>query len=97
MLLGALSSTLAAGWIAQRTLALSFAVIVFAGATQILVGRRPKAAREMPGRVATGAIGYAIGVVCGLVSAGGAFLTVPFMLFCGVSYLLATKMAVSAW
>jgi uncharacterized membrane protein YfcA len=25
-----------------------------------------------------------IGVICGLVSAGGAFLTVPFMLWCGV-------------
>ena len=31
------------------------------------------------------AIGLAIGMICGLVSAGGAFLTVPFMLFCGVS------------
>lgn len=84
MLLGTLSSTLAAGWIAQRTLALAFAVIVFAGATQILVGRRPTAARAMPGSVPTFGIGYAIGVVCGLVSAGGAFLTIPFMLFCGV-------------
>lgn len=39
----------------------------------------------MPGRVATSVVGYAIGVICGLVSAGGAFLTIPFMLFCGVS------------
>jgi uncharacterized membrane protein YfcA len=31
------------------------------------------------------AVGLAIGIVCGLVSAGGAFLTVPFMLFCGVA------------
>jgi len=85
MLLGALSSTLAAGWISQRTLALAFAVIVFAGATQILVGRKPKAAREMPGAAATFAVACAIGVICGLVSAGGAFLTVPFMLFCGVT------------
>lgn len=85
MLLGALSSTLAAGWISQRTLALSFAVIVFAGATQILVGRKPKAGRGMPGAVATFLVSYAIGVVCGLVSAGGAFLTIPFMLLCGVS------------
>ena len=30
-----------------------------------------------------------IGVVCGLVSAGGAFMTVPFMLFCGVSMTTA--------
>lgn len=85
MLLGALSSTLAAGWISQRTLALAFAVIVFAGATQILVGRKPKAARQMPGAAATFAVACAIGVICGLVSAGGAFLTVPFMLFCGVT------------
>ncbi len=76
---------MAAGWISQRTLALAFAVIVFAGATQILVGRKPKAAREMPGTVATFGISYLIGVICGLVSAGGAFLTIPFMLFCGVS------------
>jgi len=85
MLLGALSSTLAAGWISQRTLALAFAVIVFAGATQILVGRKPKAAREMPGAIATFCISYLIGVICGLVSAGGAFLTIPFMLLCGVT------------
>lgn len=39
----------------------------------------------MPGRVATSVVGYAIGVICGLVSAGGAFLTIPFMLFCSVS------------
>jgi uncharacterized membrane protein YfcA len=75
----------AAGWISQRTLALAFAVIVFAGATQILVGRKPKAAREMPGAAATFAVAYGIGVICGLVSAGGAFLTIPFMLFCGVT------------
>jgi uncharacterized membrane protein YfcA len=35
------------------------------------------------------AVGTAIGVICGLVSAGGAFLTVPFMLFCRVPVLTA--------
>lgn len=84
MLLGTLSSTLAAGWIDQRTLAFAFASIVFAGATQILLGRKPKAGRTLPGAVGTFGVGYAIGIICGLVSAGGAFLTVPFMLFCAV-------------
>ncbi len=84
MLLGTLSSTIAAGWIAQRTLALAFAAIVFAGATQILLGRKPSASRKLPGPAGMLTVGYAIGVVCGLVSAGGTFLTVPFMLFCGV-------------
>src|SRR6185437_13717370 len=35
------------------------------------------------------AVGLVIGVVCGLVSAGGAFMTVPFMLFCGVAMTTA--------
>ena len=89
MLLGALVSTMATGWISQRTLALAFAAIVFAGATQILLGKKPSAARTLPGTPALVAIGLLIGVVCGLVSAGGAFMTVPFMLFCGVTMTTA--------
>lgn len=85
MAAGTLLSTLASGWIAQRTLALSFAAIVYAGAIQLLLGRKPKAARTLPGVAGTFAVGLAIGIICGLVSAGGAFLTVPFMLFCGVT------------
>jgi uncharacterized membrane protein YfcA len=85
MVLGTLSSTLAAGWVSQRALALAFAVIVYGGATQILLGGRPAAARTLPGPFALVAIGTGIGVVCGLVSAGGAFLTVPLMLLCGVA------------
>jgi len=42
--------------------------------------QKPAAARTMPGLAGTIAVGLAIGIVCGLVSAGGAFLTVPFML-----------------
>ena len=89
MILGSMLSSMASGWIPQRHLALAFAAIVYAGATQMLLGRRPVAAVAMPGRAATLLIGLAIGVACGLVSAGGAFLTVPWMLFCGVPMLTA--------
>lgn len=85
MVAGTLLSTLASGWVAQHTLALSFAVIVYGGAIQLLLGRKPHAARTLPGFAGTLAVGLAIGIVCGSVSAGGAFLTVPFMLFCGVA------------
>lgn len=85
MVIGSLLSTVASGWVSQRALALAFALIVYAGATQILLGRKPAAVRGLPGPWALTAIGVAIGVVCGLVSAGGAFLTVPLMLFCGVA------------
>ena len=84
MLLGALIATIASGWIPQRTLALAFAVIVYAGATQIFIGTKPNAHAAMPGTAAVFGVGTVIGVIAGLVSAGGTFLTVPFMLFCGV-------------
>lgn len=84
MVLGSLLATVASAWISQRYLALSFAVIVYLGATQILFNRKPAAARTLPSTVPLFAIGTGIGIVCGLVSAGGAFLTIPFMLWCGV-------------
>lgn len=84
MAIGSLLATVASAWIPQRTLALSFAVIVYLGATQILFNRKPTAARSLPGPAPLLAIGTCIGIVCGLVSAGGAFLTIPFMLWCGV-------------
>jgi uncharacterized membrane protein YfcA len=89
MALGALLATLASGFVSQRALALSFAAIVYAGATQMLLGARPSASRGLPGTGGMLAVGTAIGVICGLVSAGGAFLTVPFMLFCRVPVLTA--------
>jgi len=84
MLAGALLSTVASGWIPQRTLALTFAVIVYAGATQIFLGTKPSAHATMPGPLPVFGVGAVIGIISGLVSAGGTFLTVPFMLYCGV-------------
>jgi uncharacterized membrane protein YfcA len=84
MLFGALISTAASGWIPQRTHALAFAVIVYAGATQIFLGTMPGAHATMPGPLPVFGVGAVIGIISGLVSAGGTFLTVPFMLFCGV-------------
>lgn len=84
MLFGALIATVASGWIPQRTLALAFAVIVYAGATQIFLGTKPGAHASMPGPGVVFVVGTVIGAIAGLVSAGGTFLTVPFMLYCGV-------------
>ncbi len=89
MVAGTLLATALSGWVPQRALALAFAAIVYAGATQILLGRKPSAARALPDTPALIAIGLLIGMVCGLVSAGGAFITVPFMLFCGVAMTTA--------
>lgn len=84
MAVGTLLSTFAAGWIPQRALALAFALIIIGAATQIALGRKPAAARGLPSALGRWAVGLLIGVISGLVSAGGAFLSMPFMLWCGV-------------
>ncbi|CUI05191.1 sulfite exporter TauE/SafE family protein [Massilia antarctica] len=66
------------------TLALVFALFVAFSATQMLIGGKPAAARELPGAPAMFAAGGAIGVVSGVVGAGGGFISVPFMSWCNV-------------
>ena len=84
MALGTLLSSLASGLLPQRALSLAFAAIAAVAATQMWIGRKPAAARGLPGAAGLWSVGVGIGVVCGLVSAGGTFMTLPFMLWCGV-------------
>ena len=66
-------------------LALFFAAFVGFSATQMLINRKPKPSRQMPGPVGAAAAGGLIGMVSGLVGAGGAFISVPFMTWCNVA------------
>jgi len=65
-------------------LAVLFAGFVGFSALQMLRGGKPSPHREMPGLVGQTAVGGGIGLVSGLVGAGGAFLSVPFMVWCNV-------------
>ncbi len=65
-------------------LALVFAVFVAFSATQMLLNKKPAATRELPGTPGMLAAGGIIGVIAGLVGAGGGFLSVPFMSWCNV-------------
>jgi uncharacterized membrane protein YfcA len=67
-----------------QPLALLFAAFNVVSAVQLLRGRQPRASRTMPGPGGRFAAGSAIGFVSGLVGAGGAFLSVPFMVWCNV-------------
>ena len=67
------------------TLGLLFALFVCFSATQMLIDRKPKPGREMPGPLGATAAGGTIGLVAGLVGAGGAFISVPFMVWCNVA------------
>jgi uncharacterized protein len=77
---GAVFAALKTGW-----LALFFAIFVGYSAVQMLINRKPKPSRQMPGAVGTSAAGAGIGFLSGLVGAGGGFVSVPFMLWCNVA------------
>jgi uncharacterized protein len=85
MVTGTLASTFASGWIPQRALALIFAAIVYAAAVQLLLGKKPQGGHRFPSAPAMFAISFVIGVMSGLVSAGGTFLAMPVMLYYGVA------------
>jgi uncharacterized protein len=67
-----------------RGLALFFAVFIGFSALQMLRDKKPRPSRQMPGALGQGLVGGGIGLVSGLVGAGGAFLSVPFMTWCNV-------------
>lgn len=65
-------------------LALFFAVFVGLSATQMLLDKKPAATRELPKSAGMLAAGSMIGILSGLVGAGGGFVSVPFMTWCNV-------------
>ena len=84
ILVGSLIGAKIAGALPARWLTLIFALFVGTSATQLLLGRKPKSTRQLPGTAGMLATGGAVGVVSAIVGAGGAFLSMPFMLWCNV-------------
>jgi uncharacterized protein len=67
-----------------RWLALFFGAFVGYSALQMLLDRKPAPARQMPGPMGQNGVGTGIGLMSGLVGAGGGFVSVPFMTWCNV-------------
>jgi uncharacterized membrane protein YfcA len=65
-------------------LAVVFALFVSFSAVQMLRNRQPRPSRQMPGLPGQMALGSGIGLLSGLVGAGGAFIASPFMTWCNV-------------
>ncbi len=59
-----------------------FCVFLYAVGTQMLLNKKPKGARDLPGSGGMFAVGSTIGVASSLVGIGGGSLSVPFMLWC---------------
>lgn len=67
-----------------QVLALCFAAFIGWMALRLLRGKPPKPGRGLPGTAGVLGVGAGIGFLSGLVGAGGAFLSVPFMTRCNV-------------
>lgn len=61
-----------------------FVCFLYFVAAQMLVGFKPKAARELPGTLGISGVGGVIGLASSFVGIGGGTLSVPFMTLCNV-------------
>lgn len=84
ILLGSLLGPQIAAGMSSALLAAVFALFTGTSAVQMLVNRKPKSTRNLPGKPGLFAAGTAIGVLSSMVGAGGGFLSVPFMTWCNV-------------
>jgi uncharacterized protein len=75
ILAGGLIGSLASRHVSTAGFAAIFTLVVYAAATSMLIERKPRAARDLPG---------AAGMLV-----GGAFMTIPFMMWCGVPLIQA--------
>lgn len=85
LMAGTFGGTQIASLIPTQPLAVMFTVIVYYAAAQMSLGFSPPASHRLPGRYGLFAAGSVIGCVSSLVSAGGGFMSVPFMIWCNIA------------
>jgi len=81
---GALATTLVAGYVPTRPLAIFFTAFMFYAAMQMFFEVKPKPSRQLPGAAGLFGAGAAIGGVSSVLAAGGAFLSIPFLTWCNL-------------
>ncbi len=84
ILLGTVLGALLAASIPTRGLGLFFALFMYFAAAQILIGKHPRASRQLPGMAGMTLTGTLTGGLSSLVSIGGGMLVTPFLLWCNV-------------
>ncbi len=84
ILLGSFLGAQVAAAMPARWLGMLFSVFVAFSATQMLLNRKPRPSRTLPGPIGMVGAGGLIGALSALLGAGGAFVSVPFMTWCNV-------------
>lgn len=86
IVLGTLTGALAAAHFPDRGLRWFFVGFLFFAGSQMLIGFKPKAHRELPGWAGMTAVGSVIGMISSWVGIGGGTLSVPFLNWCNVRF-----------
>ena len=89
ILAGGLVGSGIASFIPTAAFAALFTAVIYLAATNMLLDRRPKASRQPPGVAGMSVAGFLISATSAFAAVGGAFMTVPFMLWCNVPMLQA--------
>lgn len=85
ILLGTLAGSTVAALLPTAVLKGFFALFLYYVCYTLLLGRKPKPSRQLPGAPGMFGMGGLIGVVSSWVGIGGGSLSVPFMLWCNVA------------
>ena len=81
---GSLVAALAAGFVPTRPLAVFFTAFMFYASAQMFFEPRTVPTRGLPGMAGLFSVGAGIGAVSSVLAAGGAFLSIPFLMRCNV-------------
>ena len=84
ILVGALVGAQIAAALPTRVLGWVFSLFIAYSATQMILDRKPKPTRTLPGSWGMFGMGNVVGLLSSVVGAGGAFVSVPFMTWCNV-------------
>jgi len=89
ILAGGLVGSLIASSIPRFVFAVLFVATVYAAGLNMLFERKPNPARTLPGPAGVFAAGATISGVSAFAAVGGAFMSVPFMMWCNVPMIHA--------
>lgn len=89
ILCGTFAGTFLASYLSATPLAIFFSCFMAFVALQMVINRKPKPARQLPGIIGLNSAGVGIGGVSALVAIGGGTLTVPFLVWCNISLPVA--------
>jgi uncharacterized membrane protein YfcA len=76
---GSLGAALVAGFIPTRPLAICFTALMFFASAQMYMEFKPEPDRRLPGPLGLFGAGALIGAISSVLAAGGAFLSIPYL------------------